>query len=232
MERPGGALASRPLHFLFLLDRSGSMSASGKIQSLNTAIREALPGMRQAARDNPNAQVLVRALAFADDAHWLVPDPTPVGDFRWTDIDARGHTAMGRALAMVAEQLQVPPLTNRELPPVIVMATDGRPTDDFEAGLAALMAQPWGAKAVRIAIAIGRDADYDVLERFIGNSKIRPLLASQPDDLLKYMRWASTVLIKSVSSPRGRTEGPAPTVGFDIPAPPPRKYAENDATVW
>jgi uncharacterized protein YegL len=232
LERPGGPLASRPLHFFFLLDCSGSMSASGKIQSLNTAIREALPGMRQAARDNPNARVLVRAVRFADDAQWLVRDPTPVEEFRWTDVEARGHTAMGQALAMVAEQLRVPPLTNRELPPVIVMVTDGRPTDNFEGGLAALMAQPWGAKSVRIAMAIGRDADYDVLERFIGNPKVRPLQASQPDDVLKYMQWASTVLIKTVSSPRGRGDWASPTAGFDIPEPASRRYGEADATVW
>lgn len=232
MERPGGPLARRSLHFFLLVDLSGSMQGQGKIQSLNTAIREALPGMRQAARDNPTARVLVRALGFADDAHWLIPDPTPVEDFRWVDVGARGRTAMGKALTMVAEQLKVPPLTNRELPPVLIAISDGQPTDNFDAGLAALMAQPWGAKAVRIAIAVGRDADFDVLERFIGNPKVRPLLASQPDDLLKYIRWASTVLIKSVSAPRNTTDGTAATVGFDIPAPPPRTYVEPDATVW
>ena len=39
-NRPGGALSTRPLHFFWICDCSGSMSVDGKIQSLNEAIRE------------------------------------------------------------------------------------------------------------------------------------------------------------------------------------------------
>ena len=39
-RRPGGELASRPLHFFWICDCSGSMQTDGKIQSLNNAIRE------------------------------------------------------------------------------------------------------------------------------------------------------------------------------------------------
>lgn len=45
-KRPGGELATRPLHFIWLADCSGSMSIDGKIQALNNAIREALPRIR------------------------------------------------------------------------------------------------------------------------------------------------------------------------------------------
>ena len=33
--RPGARLAGRPLHFIFLLDGSGSMATDGKIEALN-----------------------------------------------------------------------------------------------------------------------------------------------------------------------------------------------------
>ncbi len=42
-QRPGGAMARRELHFIWLLDTSGSMNADGKIQALNVAIRETIP---------------------------------------------------------------------------------------------------------------------------------------------------------------------------------------------
>src|SRR5947209_4904366 len=61
---PGGEMAARPLHFFWIADCSGSM-AGDKIQSLNTAIREAIPEMRRVAANNPNAQVLVRAIKFS-----------------------------------------------------------------------------------------------------------------------------------------------------------------------
>ena len=62
-KRPGGELSTRPLHFIWITDCSGSMSVNGKIQQLNHAISEALPHMRRVAGENPNAEVLVRAIA-------------------------------------------------------------------------------------------------------------------------------------------------------------------------
>ncbi|MEZ4834079.1 MAG: hypothetical protein R2873_19210 [Caldilineaceae bacterium] len=44
---PGGALASRPLHFIWIADCSGSMGHGGKIQALNNAIREVIPHMQR-----------------------------------------------------------------------------------------------------------------------------------------------------------------------------------------
>jgi len=48
------------------------------------------------------------------------------------------------ALRLASEELAIPPMPGRALPPVIVLTSDGRPTDDFDAGLNALMNQPWG----------------------------------------------------------------------------------------
>jgi uncharacterized protein YegL len=189
---PGGELAARPLHFIWVCDCSGSMAAGGKIQSLNTAIREALPQMQKVADENPNAQVLVRVLTFSSGARWLVPQPTPVADFAWSDLSSDGVTDMGKALTMLADQLKIPPMTGRALPPVLVLISDGQPTDDFQDGLKSLMGQPWGKKAVRMAIAIGEDADLDILQQFIGNAEIKPLLASNPESLVRQIKWVST----------------------------------------
>jgi uncharacterized protein YegL len=198
---PGGALASRPLHFFWIADCSGSMAHDGKIQALNNAIREAIPHMQQVAHENPNALVLVRAIAFASGARWHVAQPVPIGDFRWHDLSAGGTTDMGKALKLLAQQLTPDSMPVRALPPVLVLISDGQPTDSFESGLAALMEQPWGKKAVRIAIAIGDDADEEILQRFIGHSEIKPLQAHNAESLVRYIRWASTEVLKSASSP-------------------------------
>lgn len=138
MAFPNVRLASRPLHFIYLCDCSGSMEAQGKIQSLNQAIRQSLPGMAAVARDNPEARVLVRVVRFADRAAWHIATPTPVEELQWVDLQARGVTAMGEALELVAAELRSPPMEQRALPPVLVLISDGQPTDDFEAGLDSL----------------------------------------------------------------------------------------------
>jgi uncharacterized protein YegL len=220
--RPGGALATRPLHFIWLCDCSGSMAAGGKIQTLNTAIKESIPKMQEVAADNPNAQVLVRAIQFSDGAQWHIAQPTPIQDFKWTDLSADGVTDMGKALTMVADQLKMPPMSDRALPPVLVLVSDGQPTDDFSSGLKALMEQPWGKKAVRIAVAIGQDADLEVLQKFIGHPEIKPLQANNAEQLVQRIKWASTVPLKAASSPatQSREAGPA-FGGVPIPLPEP-----------
>lgn len=199
--RPGGELSTRPLHFIFICDYSGSMGVDGKIEALNTAIREAIPHMQKAADDNPNAQVLVRALKFSNGAQWHISSPTPVDNFLWADLHADAQTDMGKALSMLADQMKIPPMPERGLPPVLVLISDGQPTDDFNKGLNELLATNWGKKAVRVAIAIGKDADRDILQKFINNPEIKPLEAHNPEALVKMIRWVSTEVLKAASQP-------------------------------
>ena len=74
---PGGALSSRPLHFFWIADCSGSMEGE-KIERLNFVIRDVIPSMRDAADNNPNAQLLIRALKFSTGAQWITSDPNGI----------------------------------------------------------------------------------------------------------------------------------------------------------
>jgi len=231
-KRPGGELATRPLHFIWIADCSGSMSIEGKIQALNTAIREAIPHMQGVADENPNADVLVRALKFSSGAQWHISQPTPVADFQWTDLTADGVTDLGKALRMLADQMKIPPMTDRALPPVLVLISDGQPTDDFAGGLAALMDLPWGKKAIRIAIAIGEDADIEVLQQFIGHNELQPLQANNAEQLVNYIKWVSTAVLKSASSPPSQAAN-ANSSGLNIPIPAlPPDDPDSAASVW
>lgn len=218
-RRPPARLASRPLHFIWICDCSGSMIENGKMQSLNTAIREAIPHMRQVASDNPNAEVLVRAIQFSDGAQWHISQAVKIDQFEWVDLEAGGLTEMGQAFKLVADQLKMPPMPDRALPPVLVLLSDGVPTDDYTQGLEKLMAQPWGQKAVRIAIAIGQDADLSPLQKFMGNPESQPLQANNPEALVRLIKWASTVPVQAASSPAAQAGGnsPVPPVEYLVP---------------
>lgn len=224
-KRPGGKLATRPLHFIWILDASGSMAIDGKIQALNNAIRETIPHMRQVADENPNARVLVRALRFANGASWHVEEPTPVDEFEWQDLEPKGVTDMGGALQIVAEELRIPPMTDRALPPVLVLISDGQPTDDMAKGLSALMEQPWGRKAVRVAIAIGEDADLEILQQFIANPDVKPLQANNPEALVRYIKFVSTAVLQAASAPPSQTREHG-ELTTNVPLP---EYHDEDA---
>jgi len=221
---PGGEMSSRILDFFWIADCSGSMDGE-KIQTLNYAIRQTIPDMRKEADDNPNASIMVRAIKFSDGAAWHIPTATPIDAFNWVDLTAGGVTAMGMALELVAGELKQFPTDTKRLPPVLVLLTDGQPTDDFKKGLDALMATPWGKKAVRIAIAIGKDTDISVLEQFAGNKEL-VLEAKNPQLLVKFIKWASTV-VKNVSAPM--VGGDA--AGVDINAIP-VATVDDDDEIW
>lgn len=200
MKRPGGTIARRELHVIWLLDTSGSMNAEGKIQSLNVAIHETIPHLRAAALANPNVEVLVRAITFSNGARWHIEKPTSIFDLRWADVTAGGHTDLGLALKLVAGALEVPPMPERAVSPALILVTDGYHTNeqDYEEGLAALLASRWGGPAVRKAIAIGRDVDIAALQRFQGDES-EPLRVQDANTLIQAIRWTSRVGVAAAS---------------------------------
>jgi len=198
--RPGASLARRPLHFIMLVDCSGSMAASGKIVALNTAVRELLPHLGEIAARNPHAELLMRVVRFASGAVWHLAEPTDPDRVDWVDLQAGGYTDLGAAIDLVGEALTVPPMEERAAPPALVLVSDGMPTDDYTGALGRLLQLPWGQRSVRMAVAIGRDADRRTLAEFIGDPRVPPVSASNPEQLVRGLRWAGTQVAAAASS--------------------------------
>jgi uncharacterized protein YegL len=197
-------LAAQPMHFIWLIDCSGSMALEGKIESLNTAIAEAIEPLRDASESNPSVEILMRVIRFSKGARWHVQQPTPLSQFNWTSVKVErpdDPTDLGSALNLLAPELMSPPMPKHAHRPHIVLVSDGMPSDDWRGGLAAMNASPWGANAMRLAIAIGRDAQLPVLQKFIGNPELRPMQANTPEMLAAHIRWASSASIEAVSHP-------------------------------
>jgi uncharacterized protein YegL len=232
MPRPGeGAVAARPLHFIWIVDCSASMGGE-KIQELNTAIKEALPDMVSVADENPFAEMLIRTIKFSNGAQWHDINPVKVRDFRWSDLRVDGQTDMGAAFELVADAMSVEKLGERGYPPVLVLVSDGQPTDDYRSGLSRLMATQWGRRAARIAIAIGRDCDHGPLTEFIGNVERPVIKANNPQQLTHYIKWVSSQVSKAASSPTSQplVAGQDDDVFTVIPEPPPAPQSGGD--VW
>jgi uncharacterized protein YegL len=223
-ERPGAQLARRPLHFFLLLDCSGSMASRGKMTALNTAVREVLPHLAETAYGNPHAEVSVRVIGFSTGAGWHVENPTHPDDLVWEDLQAGGYTDLGAAVDLLSTALTVPPMEERALPPAVVLVSDGMPTDDFETAMERILTLPWGARAVRMAVAIGQDADYDTLAAFIADPVREPVTASNPEQLLMALRWATVHVARAASSLAPAAPAPAQVTAWDA--------VTGEETVW
>jgi uncharacterized protein YegL len=190
----GGPMTRRTLDFIYLLDCSASM-AGQRIAALDMAIREGADLLDGAARSNPEVDVCVRAIAFSSGAWWHVDEPTRIADFagNWTPLEAGGITDLGEAMLLLADHFESREANRKGLATGITLITDGRPTDDWEQGLRALLDTPWGAKSVRQAITLGSDTDRSVLEQIVSNPNANIFeMTEDANSMVGAIRWAST----------------------------------------
>jgi uncharacterized protein YegL len=213
---PGGGVARRPLHFIVMADCSGSMKGE-KMQALNYALRSMLPHLVTWERDQVQAQLLVRILTFATTPQWHIGDPLPVADLmgRWQNLEYvyQGRTNMGAAFREVSDALGPDKLERRALRPAILLITDGLPTDppgEFEAGLGALTSTAAGRASLRVAVAIGRDANSEPLNRF--RSPDAPILVADSTDDIVDRLVAASIAVSRMSEEGADREALAQTL--------------------
>lgn len=163
----------RTMTLFFLIDTSGSMSGN-KIGAVNDAIVNVLPMLEDISSSNPDAEIKVAALEFSNGTKWLYNEPKSVEDFKWIDVQAGGLTSLGEACLELNGKLSrsgYMKSASGSYAPAIILLSDGGPTDNFDGGLQTLQGNNWFKNSIRIAIAIGDDADLNVLSRFTGNSE-------------------------------------------------------------
>lgn len=163
----------RTMTLFFLIDTSGSM-AGNKIGAVNDAIVNVLPMLEDISASNPDAEIKVAALEFSNGTKWLYNEPKSVEDFKWIDVQAGGLTSLGEACVELNSKLSrsgYMKSASGSYAPAIILLSDGGPTDNFDGGLQTLQGNNWFKNSIRIAIAIGDDADLNVLSRFTGNSE-------------------------------------------------------------
>jgi uncharacterized protein YegL len=95
-----------------------------------------------------------------------------VDAFTWSNLAAEGATNLGAAFYELNAKLsrnsflQAP---SASVAPVIMLMSDGLPSDEWEGALAKLKNNNWFKSAVKVALAIGSDADVDILAQFTGD---------------------------------------------------------------
>ena len=86
----------RTMVLFFVVDTSGSMSGA-KIGTVNSAIEEVVPELKDISESNADAQIKVATLSFSTGARWIDSAPVAAENFRWNYLDASGVTDLGAA---------------------------------------------------------------------------------------------------------------------------------------
>ena len=80
--------------------------------------------------------------------------------------------------------------TTGSFAPAIFLMSDGEPTDNYRHGLDKLKQNNWFKKAIKVAVAIGDDANTKVLADFTGNSEA-VITVHTPEALSKWIKFLS-----------------------------------------
>lgn len=201
--------SKRQCRVCFGFDVSKSNDYDGKIGAVNFAAREVRDPLRDVASKNPQMEMLIQIYEFGGSARRHFASPVSPEDYQWTDVVADGLTPFGSALKMMREDLEsIPPETPCYAPALIVVS-DGMPNDDWERQLEALNQTYWGRMSNRVAVAIGKDCDHSVLQRFLGSSELGILEATNADQVVNAIVEAT--LRASQASAAGSPPPAAPT---------------------
>lgn len=196
-------IARRTMTLFFVVDTSSSMAGT-KIGAVNTAIREVLPELSDLSAENADASIQLACLNFASECSWLIT-PSPVDGLCWTDLVADGMTNMGAAFDELNSKLSRHEFLQSStgcFAPVIFLMSDGYPTDEYRSALNHLKENKWFQYAIRVAVAIGEDADQNVLAEFTGNPEL-VLTAHTPEALKAMIRFVSVTSSKIGSQSSG-----------------------------
>ncbi len=183
----------RTMTMFFLIDTSGSMDGS-KIGAVNSAMEEVMPIIGEISENNPDAEIKIAVLDFASEVKWLYDEPKTASNFQWRNVDADGMTSLGDACLHLAEKLSRSKgwmqSASGSFAPVFILMSDGEPTDNYQVGLEKLKANNWFKAGLKFAIAIGDDANKDVLKEFTGSNEAI-LTVHNTDALRKIIRLVS-----------------------------------------
>ena len=171
-----GGVAQTDVIVIPIIDVSGSMYGT-KIGQVNEAMAEVPAQLAEINDDSVDSTLRIAPMEFSSGARWFAlknDKPAEVESFRWIDMKANGLTDLGAAFKLLNDKLTVEEkggwMKGRGgAAPVLILISDGGPTDDYKSELEKLKKRGWFKAALKFAVAVGADADKNVLAEFTGN---------------------------------------------------------------
>jgi uncharacterized protein YegL len=187
---------ARMLPVIILADISGSMHGE-KIDSLNRAMSEMIESFRQ--NDSVQAELNVAIITFGGSAK-LVQDLTPVDEITIPTFTAGGGTPLGGAIRLATDLIE----DRERLPknayrPVIVLLTDGVPTDDADSAISKFVSEGRSRSCDRWSIGVGEGYTHEqpkaLLEKFLSNPEDKFVMNVQKaNEIVEFFAILSTML--------------------------------------
>lgn len=204
---------AKPLPVVLLLDTSSSMNAGGeqsKIAELDSAVRDMIKDF--AHEEQLETEIHVSVITFGSEVKLALPY-TNASKVDLTKLTAGGMTPMGTALRMAKDMIEDKEVTpSRAYRPLVILCSDGEPNDSWEEPMNAFIKEGRSAKCDRMAMAIGKEANQEVLKRFIEGTENPLFFAKDASSLHKFFKFVTM----SVTS-RSRSANPNVVMALEAP---------------
>lgn len=190
---------SRPLPVILLLDVSGSMQGT-KIDSLYEATVDMIDSFVN--EEIKETVINIAIITFGGEVN-LHTEFTPVKDLQAkgiTKFHATGGTPLGVALRMAKDMINDKSIMpSNSYIPAVVVASDGEPNDDWREPLNDFLNGDRTSKCQKFAVAIGADADRNVLEMYTGTAE-NVFFAEEADEIAdNFKKVTMSVVVRSKS---------------------------------
>jgi len=205
----------RRLPVYLLLDTSGSMYGE-PIEAVKNGVQTLVSTLRSDPYALETAYISI--ITFNSSAQQIV-SLTELSAFQSPQIDASGCTALGEALALLANKVdsEVTKTTAEikgDWKPIVFIMTDGEPTDDLHKGLSELKKRKFG---MIVACAAGQGANTNTLKLITEN--VVQLDTADNATIKAFFKWVSAS-ISTGSQKVEDTHGDV-TKMSELPPPPP-----------
>lgn len=205
----------RRLPVYLLLDCSGSMYGE-PIEAVKNGVQVLVSTLRQDPYALETAYLSI--ITFDSSARQVSP-LTELSAFQQPNIQASGCTALGEALALLAQKAdqEVTKTTadqKGDWKPLVFIMTDGEPTDDLNKGLAEFKKRKWG---MVVACAAGAGANTDTLKKI--TECVVSLDTADSATIKAFFKWVSASV--SSGSMKVVETGAEATTLSELPPPPP-----------
>ena len=205
----------RRLPVYLLLDTSGSMYGE-PIEAVKNGVQTLISTLRSDPYALETAYISI--ITFDSSANQVSP-LTELAAFTQPSIEARGCTALGEALGLLAQKIdsEVTKTTAErkgDWRPLVFIMTDGEPTDSLTKGLAEFKKRKCG---MVVACAAGQGANTGTLKQITEN--VVQLDTADSATIKAFFKWVSASI--STSSKSVEEDASEATTMSELPPPPP-----------
>jgi uncharacterized protein YegL len=190
------------LEVWFVVDISGSIRASGLKDPIERGLTSFKKNLTEWVK-KADLRARVRTMFFSEYAEWVESVNLPDAPVQTITMRSSGLTKAAAMLDLLSDALRSGKRGLAYVPPVIVLISDGMPTDDYGQAMEKFLQLSDDADAYRVSIAIGPDASLPFCRAFSRGTPYDALVSLNGEAFENSMRSVLTSCETILKNSRG-----------------------------